>query len=145
MEYTAYNNLSFVKNTDPRIMKVLSDLVHKNDRIRIWYGDPETGKSWVEENDIIGCVGKSTGITPITLLIKNKRSLGGGGILTAHIVKLVNISKNIILYVHPLFNEPTITVDNNTVYVDNTTHAVCNSNEQAIRLYKFLKGERNCK
>ena len=131
--------------TNSKVIEAIDNVINTGIRIRFWYGDDETGCSWVEENDTIGTIGRSTGDYKIPLLIKNKRSLGGGAILTHCIVKLVDISNNKVLYVHPKFSLPEIDCYFMKVIVDHKVYANCDSWNQAIRLTKFLTGQRNCK
>ena len=44
-----------------KLWKVLSSLVHSGRRVRIWYGDTETGRSWNEEYEVTGTIGRSNG------------------------------------------------------------------------------------
>lgn len=45
--------------------KLLNTIVycHNNrKRVRLWYGDRKTGKIWLEEHDIMGRIGRTTGL-----------------------------------------------------------------------------------
>ena len=59
-----------------KLWKVLSSLVHSGKRVRIWYGDTETGRSWNVESEVTGTIGRSNGKIAILILIKNSRSYG---------------------------------------------------------------------
>jgi hypothetical protein len=65
--------------TNEKVVDILERCRDEGHRIRIVYGDIETGKSWEECHDIEGKVGRSTGSIKIPLLIHNKRSRGGAG------------------------------------------------------------------
>ena len=66
----------------------------------------------MDEYDVEGYVSRSTGITPIPILVHNKRSLGGGGILTNCIVKITTTGKNKwTLYQHPSYHAPAQTIE----------------------------------
>ena len=69
-------------------LDALKEAYHINYRVRLWYGDTETGEAWDEENDVMGYVKKSTGKTPIFILVPYRNSHGGGGILTDCIVRM---------------------------------------------------------
>jgi len=57
----------------------------------VWFrlGDKNTGADWLEENDVTGFVGRSTGEIKIPILLATRRSSGGGAISTGSILKLV--------------------------------------------------------
>lgn len=57
--------------------------------LRIFYGDRNTGRCWMEENDVLGEIGRSCGRMQIPLLIKPGES-GGGGILDNCIVRMID-------------------------------------------------------
>jgi hypothetical protein len=73
-------------------------------RVRIWYGDIETGRSWNEELDVTGRVATSMGPRHIPILLNNSRSTGGGGILDHCIVKVQETKSKRVLYEHPTFS-----------------------------------------
>lgn len=58
--------------------EVLNKLYKNQKRVRIFYGDPQTGKDWCELHDTQGVVSRSTGKTPVYLLVNRNSSLGGG-------------------------------------------------------------------
>ncbi len=119
-------------------------------RIRVFYGDQETGRCWMDENDTIGTVGRSSGRIKIPLLIKTKRSFGGGAILDSAIVKLMVRGRTV--YEHPKFNMPTMRVVVSHVpgYVagvdfDNSRQANFKTRQQALNYVVFMEGTRGCK
>src|ERR1039457_5780938 len=79
-----YKNVyGFFFNAEPNdeVIDLLVNAYTMDKRIRLFYGDIETGKCWNEENDVIGYIGRSTGSIRIPLMIHNKNSSGGSGIL----------------------------------------------------------------
>ena len=72
-------------------------------RIRIWYGDTETGHAWLEEHDVTGRVELSMGPCRVPILLHNNRSVGGGAILDRCIVKIRETKSKRVLYEHPSF------------------------------------------
>src|SRR3990172_10334999 len=92
------------------VNELLSELVHTDRCVRLFYGDKETGRDWGEEYDITGTVGRSTGTEPIFLLINNKRCYGGPAILTDSIVRMFVDRREV--YVHPLYNQPEYMIKN---------------------------------
>ena len=80
-KYKVINGTFYHEKTNDQVIEVLESARQNRTRIILDYGDVKTGKSWGEEYDITGYVGRSTGEIKIPLLVYNARSLGGGGIL----------------------------------------------------------------
>ena len=59
-----------------------------NERWQFDYGDVNTIRSWGETCDVTGYIGKSMGDKKGFLLINNKRSLGGGTIMTDQVLSI---------------------------------------------------------
>lgn len=95
MEKIQNGEFFFNNNTPIKVMEILNDAYRNGKRVRVFYGDRETGEDWCEKYDTIGYVGKSTGIRPIPLVIKTSRSIGGGAFLTDCIVK-ITIDKKVV-------------------------------------------------
>ena len=81
-----------------KLWKVLSSLVHSGRRVRIWYGDTETGRSWNEEYEVTGTIGRSNGKIAVPLLIKNSRSCGGMALLDDCIIRIDDIKEKRTIY-----------------------------------------------
>lgn len=142
METKEFNGFWFNEETDPKVMEVISGLSRET-RIRVWYGDNKTGKSWDEENDTCGYIGRTTGTKKIAILINNKRSWGGGALLCHAIVKIVRTDNGNILYKHPNFSQSVFTVQRNEVFQDGEIYGRCKDEKQAQRLADFMNGKRN--
>lgn len=144
---------TFDNNTCSKVKTVLTECYNNQCRLRIWYGDTKTGLSWMDEYDIVGTIGRSSGQAKIPLLIKNSRSSGGGGILCHCIIRIDVISSRRTIYKHPLFNVPTLGVypnleeDTKTDYPfivskNNELQARFKSEKQATNYIDFMTGER---
>ncbi len=144
---------TFNENTCDKVKTVLTECYNNQCRVRIWYGDINTGLSWLEEYDTIGTIGRSTGQQKIPLLIKNSRSSGGGGILTNCIIRIDVIGSRRTIYEHPLFYVPTLGVypnldeDTKTKYPFivlkyGTIQARFKSRTSAYNYIDFMTGER---
>lgn len=92
----------FHASTPAGVRLVLENARLRGERLRIFYGDQETGRDWLEELDTMGTVGRSTGTIKVPLLIRNARSSGGPAILDHCIVKITRNHK--VLYQHPLYH-----------------------------------------
>jgi len=143
----------FNDETCDKVKTVLTECYNNQCRVRIWYGDVETGVSWLDEYDIMGTIGRSTGQQKIPLLIKNSRSSGGGGILCHCIIRIDVISSRRTIYKHPLFYVPTLGVypnldeDTKTKYPFivlkyGTIQARFKSRTSAYNYIDFMTGER---
>lgn len=78
-----------------------------NQRIEVAYGDPNTGKDWQERNFTQGYVGRSIGPVKISLLIHNRRSLGGCSLTTENILKIAYANKGYcprVVWQHPNYH-----------------------------------------
>lgn len=135
--------------TDYKVAEILEKLIseHRSTRVRLWYG--ENGKSWDEENDVTGRIGRSTGSIKIPILVNNSRSYGGGAILTDCIVKIVDIKTKKVLYQHPNFEQGKFEVISSdmkeyeaNVNRDKETYARCRTLAGAQRLCDFMNGIR---
>lgn len=104
-----YNGTTY-ETENLEVAQALEAVRESGDRIRIWYGNPSTGRSWEEQWDIIGTVSRSTGPTKVPILLKSKRSQSGGEILAGSIVRIVRTKGNRVLYQHPKFYQPEYTI-----------------------------------
>ena len=146
------NGTFYHANTNDEVIRVLENSLMNNKRIRIFYGDTETGRDWMEIYDTIGTIGRSCGQNKIPLLIKNSRSYGGGAILTHCIVK-ITIDKEVV-YKHPKYYLPTMEIKEASatlkadgyfysVFADGKNTYNCKTLKQAENEVAFHKGLRN--
>lgn len=105
-EFVIVNGTRYSYKTDHRCIEVLERFRNSKDLIRVFLGDPETGRSWLEESHIAGRIGRSTGKPDWKIpLIVGPGEDGGPGLLDACIVALQN-SKLGWLWRHPRFHVP---------------------------------------
>ncbi|QEP53324.1 hypothetical protein BS46_gp142 [Acinetobacter phage BS46] len=97
---------NFDVNTNESVQRVITSAYNSKQRVRIVYGNSEDGIDWLEEYDVIGTIGRSTGERKVPLLINNTKSLGGGAILTANILKIVDVKSKRVLYQHEKYQTP---------------------------------------
>lgn len=88
-------------NTEERIVNVLQDAYHSDERLIIHYGDAKTGQAWGDVE--VGKISRSTGDIKVPLIIPNRRSTGGPAILDNCIVKIETSVGKVPLYTHPHF------------------------------------------
>lgn len=101
----------FNYDTPSALRMVLENYRKNGGAIRIFYGDTKTGRSWMEENDVIGEVGRSGGDLQIPLLI-SPGEFGGGAILDSCIVRIIDADNRRELYRHSLFHVPEMEIRN---------------------------------
>lgn len=132
--------------------QILDGAMKNHERIRVFYGDTETGCDWMEIYDTIGYVSRSCGNVKIPLLIKNSRSIGGTGILDDSIVK-ITIDK-VIVYQQSNYRLPNMEIReasdnlkaigyNYSTFEDGKNDFNCKTMKQAENHIDFLKGKRN--
>ena len=144
MNTKVINGTTFHDETPIAVCNILNDTISSRrlKRIRIFFGDKETGKDWNEFYDNIGYVGRSTGLIKIPLMIHNTRSTGGGAILDHCIVKITVDKKTV--YQHPKYHCPIVIKGCSVIDTeDNKVIANCKDAEMAKRYFDYLKGARN--
>lgn len=169
-EYVNYNGTWFkygknIQNEgwkykeNEKLWKVLSSLVHSGRRVRIWYGDTETGRSWNEAYDVTGRIGRSSGKIAIPLLIRNARSYGGGALLDDCIIRIDDIKEKRILYkadnfhvedmkVYEIFGDANYKYQAAKLSEDSgewEVQANFKTEQQAHNYVAFMRGNRYCK
>jgi hypothetical protein len=136
------HGMSFNEGTNEKVIEVLSMVQKDRRRVRVWFGDVLTGKSWDEENDVCGYIGKSTGMNKIPLLIHNEKSFGGGALLCDSIVKIVDTKSKVIYYQHENFSQSNFTEQGCQVLKDGQTYATCENETKVRNLRDFMNGDR---
>ena len=105
------NELKVYSNVDERLMDILNRSRNCRFRIRVWYGDRQTGRSWNDEFGVMGRVGRSCGSIKIPLLLNNKRSWGGEALLIGSIIRVDDIEKKRTLWKVDNFHVGEMTVE----------------------------------
>lgn len=144
----------FHKQTPLEAQKILEDARHSGTRLRLFFGNFDTGLDWMEEHDVIGTVGRSTGSQKVPLLIHNARSMGGGQILDHCIVKIMT-NKGRTLYKHDKYYMPQLSISSKpehlaeglgwAVLKGDEVHARFKQERQASNYCEFLTGARMSK
>lgn len=83
--------------TPTKVRTILDRYRNEGGQLRIFYGDRKTGRCWMEENDVLGRVGRSTGTMQIPILIE-EGECGGAGILDSSIVRIIDADTREELY-----------------------------------------------
>jgi hypothetical protein len=91
--------LAYRIETTKKIVDALEYCRKNRLRVKINYGDIETGRSWNEENDIIGYVSMSKGYKArFPILVYNARAYGGGSLMDDKILKITESKGKRVLY-----------------------------------------------
>ena len=154
MNYKEFNGTSYKVETPQEVINILERSRENRTKIRVFYGDKETGRDWMEEHDTMGHVGRSTGEIKIPLLIAKKSSYGGIALLDHSIIKITIDKKTV--YQHPNYKEPQLrSVEpseelkqkgyTNSVICEGKNVANFRSPEKTEKYIKFMKGQRNAK
>ena len=149
-KYKEVNGTHYRVQTDAKIINWLETARERNQRIRVFYGDTVTGRDWMEENDTMGYVGRSTGFFNIPLLVFSKRSLGGTAILDHCIVRITIDGRDV--YRHHNYHQPELFVaggefagEDFRVQTEDDVLAFFGSEEKAHTWKEFMEGKRNRK
>lgn len=150
--YKIVNGTAYHENTPDTVIKILENSRNNKIRIRIFYGDTESGRDWMDIYDTIGIIGRSCGQIKIPLLIKNANSTGGGAILDHCIVKITIDKKTV--YKNPKYFLPKMEIKEASedlkskgyfysVFADGENTFNCKTLQQAENKIAFHKGIRN--
>ena len=140
--------IAYESDTPEQLVKELEICRKNRVRIKVNYGDPETGKSWNEEHQTIGYIGLSRGREArFPILVFNERSMGGGSLITGKILKLEATNSGYVLYKADNFIPTVIEIKENKeavespkyeVYLDGKLYASCKNQRDAKLLKKRL-------
>ena len=99
----------FDPGTDPKAAAVLESRRQTGGKVRLVMGSTFTGEPWLEEFDVAGKISRSGGILKVPLLMEDGES-GGGAILTACVLHIIDWKSGRTLYRHPVYREPSLGV-----------------------------------
>ena len=149
-DYKVVDGVSFYEGTKESVINILLDAMKHRDRIRIFFGDAESGADWCETFGNMGTIGLSCGPNKVPLFKHYVRSTGGiccifrnEEISTNSIVKITRNKK--VIYKHPKYNcdikiDGDYIVDNNR---KNVSYFWSKDENKRKRFFEFLKGTRN--
>jgi len=128
--YKVVNGTSYDSRTPDEVIRVLENARQGRYRVHVHYGytseaDAAEGVGrkvafldWLGEHDHTGYISRSMGPTKIPILVYNERSMGGGGILDASIIKIRMAAGGRTLYQHPQYTHGRITLYRLPVPID---------------------------
>lgn len=123
----------FNHSTPVKVRQVLETYRKEGGRVRLFYGDTKTGRSWLDEFDMVGRVGRSRGTLQIPLLIEDGE-YGGPGILDSCIVRILDADTRKELYRHRNFHVPDMEIRpaEDTVKAKGYSHGVWVVNKEGV-------------
>lgn len=99
----------FDPDTPKKVQDILEGYRRSRRLIRIFYGDPKSGCDWMQEYDMVGQIGRSTGVMKIPLLIPDGEH-AGPGLLDACVVCMIDVASRREIYKHNNFHQPVIEI-----------------------------------
>jgi len=137
----------FHLDTPVEVRRILERHRKSGKPIRIFYGDPATGRDWIEENDVVGVVARSCGTFKAPILLRSGEPLGAA-ILDHCIVRLLDAEDRKALWTHPKYQAPAMQivaerqgVYTHVVFVNGDLHARFPSCAKAAQWVAFMAGE----
>lgn len=136
---------STIQNT--KLLQSLESVHGSGKRIRVFYGDKVTGRSWNEEHDVMGRLSNSGGKNALLILLNNRRSYGGGAILDDCIVRIDIIDEKRTIYKHSNFHVALEQKDNEVYesFNNGALFAKFDNADKARKYVDFMNGNRYSK
>ncbi len=144
----------FDAGTPQAVQDLLERLRKDRTTVRLFYGNPQTGRDSLEAWDTVGIVGRTTGVMHSPILVPRGED-GGGIISSARIVKVVSVLTGRVLYQHEKYHLPVLAVAETnptdkdlkaypfTVTADGRTEARFKTYAKACNWLAFISGEHH--
>lgn len=133
-------------DTPEPVVEVLETVRQNQRKVRLFYGNTQTGQSWFDEHDVIGRIGRSTGPIKVPLLIE-PGEIGGPALLDHCVIRID--SPRTVLYQHEQFRTGEFSLVHGQVerapwevFIDQAVHARFQDKRQAQRYIDFMQGRR---
>lgn len=105
------NKLEVFDNVSEELMNIILRAYKYKFRIRVFYGDIHTGRSWNEEYDVMGKIGRTCGNIKIPILLKRKDSYYGGALLLSSVIRIDDIEDKRTLWKLSNFHVEKMTIE----------------------------------
>jgi hypothetical protein len=140
----------YSSKTPSQLKKVLEKCRKEETLVRVFYCG-EDGKDWLEEYDMLGRIGRSTGLMKIPLLVP-KGAYGGGSLLDDRIGKVVDVASGKVLYQAKNYFLPEMEIKRSgerpelpyEVFVEGKIHARFSTLGKAGAWLAYMTGETFC-
>jgi hypothetical protein len=135
-------------DTLPEVRKLLEAYRKSGAKVRIFLGDALTGQDWLNECDVYGRIGRSTGPLKVPLLVEPGEH-GGSAILTACIVRIVDGKTRKDVWRHPRYQAPVFRLAQTpasgkypaqVLKEDGSLYAAFRTEAKARRWVEFMQG-----
>lgn len=144
-----YKGFWFSVNTPHAVRNAITHAHAHGLRVRIHQGDIKTGRVWLEECDVMGRIGRSTGPQKVPLLIHSSRSYGGRALLDHCILGVQVTDGGSWLYKAPNFQLPEFEIEQSPTHYlpfgvlsGGETQARFKTEKAAKNYIAFMRGER---
>lgn len=139
----------FEPGTPSKVQEILERYRANRKPIRLFYGDPTTGRDHCEEFDVVGKIGRSGGALKVPLLVA-PGDIGGGAIRTSTVLRIMDVLRNANVYVSGMYACPTLEVVPDYAYAhlplavkrDGKTIARFKTTSDATIYVAFMTGEQ---
>lgn len=146
-EYQWNGGTAYDIDTLPAVCRVLEAARTTGAWIRVWYGDTETGRSWMDSHDVSGRVERSMGPIRVPLLVRPGAT--DGPQMLDHCILKIRSARG-VLYEHPRFHQPVLRLVTPgdqpgfaaTVHADGEVWARFRSADSARRYIDYMEGRR---
>jgi len=99
----------FAPGTDPKAALALERCRRDRCKVRLVLGDTTSGRSWLEQHDVVGRIGRSTGLRKVPLLVEPDDD-DSMPILTDRLLRLIDWHSGRDLYRHPAYRLPDLEI-----------------------------------
>ena len=99
----------FDPGTDPKAARALENSRRDGRKVRLVLGDTASGRCWLDEHDVVGRIGRSTGTLKVPLLVEPGED-GGTAISTSCLLRLIAWDSGRDLYRHPAYQVPGLAI-----------------------------------
>lgn len=117
-------------------------------RVRLYYGDPATGRDAMEIVNTVGYIGRRGHDLPLPVLLAQPGDRHGTRIHSAALVRVAALDHHVDLWQHPRYHLPRLDcaplLDGQArVVIDGTLDVDFNNDREATKYLRFVRGETN--
>jgi hypothetical protein len=133
----------FDARTPKKVQRVLEEARKSKSRLRIFYGDTDTGRDWMEEFDMVGRVSRSTGTMKIPELRSAAAADSSPTLRTHCIVRIIKVKTGEECYRHKTYHCPRMELHEAADYdrFDGYTHTIKVEKEGLMDPYGNFKSQ----